>query len=185
MEFRRRIFQRADRPGGHAVNDADRHFRTAEVAELAGVSLRQLQVWEEKSVAIASRSGRARTYSLSQALFVIVLAEIRRRGISFQRLRRLSAALRELVDDHGPIGQRPPTHQHAFILTDGRQVQLADSPNKTCELVLNFSRPIVCIDVTACLDRLEKQVLLRQSLDSCVPTGDAAKWSLTERWDAR
>ena len=76
------------------MNTAEIHFRTAEVAKLAGVSLRQLQVWEEKQVVIASRSGRVRLYTASQAFFVVVLAELRRRGLSFQRLRRISAALR-------------------------------------------------------------------------------------------
>ena len=82
------------------MNTSEVRFRTAEVAKLAEVSLRQLQLWEERRVAIASRSGRVRLYTASQALFVIVVAELRRRGLSFQRLRRLSTALRQLLDDH-------------------------------------------------------------------------------------
>ena len=49
-------------------------YRTSEVARFAEVTLRQLQVWEEKRVAVASRSGRVRLYTPSQALFVIVVA---------------------------------------------------------------------------------------------------------------
>ena len=141
------------------MNKSEPRFRTAEVARLAGVSLRQLQVWEEKRVAAASRSGRVRLYTASQALFVVVVAELRRRGLSFQRLRRLSVVLRQMLADH-----RIDEHASipcAFILTDGRQVQFADSPNKTCELVSNFFRPIVCINVSECLDRIEKERLLR------------------------
>jgi len=134
-------------------------FRTAEVAKLADVSLRQLQLWEERRVAIASRSGRVRLYTASQALFVIVVAELRRRGLSFQRLRRLSTALRQLLDDHEVFGKRP-SPLHAFILTDGRQVQFADSPNKTIELVSNFFRPLVCISLADCLNRIEKTGLM-------------------------
>ena len=121
------------------MNTSDVHFRTAEVAKLAGVSLRKLQVWEEKRVAGASRSGRVRLYSASQALFVVVVAELRRPGLSFQRLRRLSVVLRQMLSDHGVDEQR--SSLCAFILTDGRQIQFGDSPNKTCELVSNFSRP--------------------------------------------
>ncbi len=61
-------------------------------AKLAGVSLRQLQIWEENRVAVASRSGRVRLYTASQALFVVIVAELRKRGLSFQRLRSLSGA---------------------------------------------------------------------------------------------
>ena len=138
---------------------SDLRFRTGEVAKLAGVSLRQLQIWEEKRVAVASRSGRVRLYTASQALFVIIVAELRKRGLSFQRLRGLSDVLRQLLADHGIEG-RPSGHD-VFVLTDGRRIQFADSPNKTCELVSNFSRPIVCLNVSGCLDRIEKERLLR------------------------
>jgi DNA-binding transcriptional MerR regulator len=136
----------------------DGRYRTAQVAEFAEVTLRQLQVWVEKGVANASRSGRVRLYTASQALLVVILADLRRRGLSFQRLRRLSPALRQLIFDHR-LDERAII-RGAFILTDGRQVQFADSPNKTCELVSNFSRPIVCVDVAGCRERIEKQVLL-------------------------
>jgi DNA-binding transcriptional MerR regulator len=133
------------------VNTIDLRFRTAQVAKLAEVSLRQLQLWEERRVAIASRSGRVRLYTASQALFVIVIAELRRRGLSFQRLRQLSGALRELLEDQDLLNRRL-SPLHAFILTDGRRIQFADSPNKTLEFVSNFSRPIVCVSVTKCLE---------------------------------
>jgi DNA-binding transcriptional MerR regulator len=141
------------------VNTSDVRFRTAEVAKLAGVSLRQLQVWEEKRVAVASRSGRVRLYTASQALFVVVVGELRRRGLSFQRLRRLSILLRQLLVDHGIVERRPSLC--AFLLTDGRQIQFADSPNKTCELVSNFFRPIVCVNLADCLDRIDKSGVVR------------------------
>jgi DNA-binding transcriptional MerR regulator len=141
------------------VITSDLRFRTGEVASLAGVSLRQLQIWEEKRVAVASRSGRVRLYTASQTLFVIIVAELRKRGLSFQRLRGLSEALRQLRADHGIEGR--PSSDDAFVLTDGHRIQFADSPNKTCELVSNFSRPIVCLNVSSCLERIEKERLLR------------------------
>jgi DNA-binding transcriptional MerR regulator len=141
------------------VTMSDARFRTAEVAKFASVSLRQLQVWEEKRVAVASRAGRVRLYSASQVLVVVVVAELRRRGLSFQRLRRLSIPLRQLLADHGIVEGRP--NLCAFLMTDGRQIQFADSPNKTCELVSNFSRPIVCINLADCLNRIDKPGLVR------------------------
>lgn len=141
------------------MNANDVRFRTGEVAKLAGVSLRQLQIWEENRVAVASRSGRVRLYTASQALFVIIVAELRKRGLSFQRLRSISGALRQLLADHGIEG-RPSSHC-SFILTDGRQVQFADSQNKTCELVSNFNRPIFCLNVSHCLGRIEKERVLQ------------------------
>jgi DNA-binding transcriptional MerR regulator len=132
-------------------------YRTAEVARLADVTLRQLQVWEEKRIAVASRSGRIRLYTASEAMFVIVVAELRRRGRSLQRLRRLSPALHQLLEDHSVVAGRRAS---AFVLTDGRQLQFADGPNKTLELVSNFFRPIVCVSIANCLDRLENTRLV-------------------------
>ena len=133
------------------MTTTETRFRTAEVARLADVSLRQLQMWEEKRIALASREGRVRRYSVSQALFVMVLAELRRRGLSSQRLRRLSVVVRQALSDHGVHSGRC-----AFLLTDGKNVQFANSQNQTCEIVSNFFKPILCVNVSACLDRIEK-----------------------------
>jgi DNA-binding transcriptional MerR regulator len=140
------------------VNNEKPHLRTARVAELAGVTLRQLQVWEEQKVVVATRSGRVRRYTTAQALFVMVLAEFRRRGLSFQRARGLTSQLHELISG-SVVGDQ--LNRHAFILTDGRKVQFADSQNKTCELVLNFSRPIVCVNLGHCLDRVNTTEVTR------------------------
>jgi len=132
-------------------------FRTAEVARFAEVSLRQLQIWEEKKVAVASRCGRVRVYDANQAVFVVVCAELRRRGLSFQRLHRLAPEMRQILADHAVAdiaGQR-----QVFLLTDGRQIYLADSPNIICELVSNFFRPVLCVNVSNCVQRIHNAVV--------------------------
>jgi DNA-binding transcriptional MerR regulator len=133
---------------------AARVFRTTDVARIAEVSLRQLQLWEERRVVIASRQGRVRVYDTTQTMFVVLAAELRRRGMSFQKLRRLSGSLLEFLIEHRLAeisGQR-----QVFLLTDGRHVQFADSPNKTCELVSNFFQPVVCINLSDCLQKIHK-----------------------------
>jgi hypothetical protein len=156
----------------------DVHFRTAEVATFAEVSLRQLQVWEEKRVAVASRSGRVRLYTASQALFVVVVAELRRRGLSLQRLRLLSVRLREILEGQNIVFRHTPIC--AFILTDGRQIQFAESPNKMIELVLNFSNPIVCVNLANCLDRIRNAAVAGQRGVACASYANARKLETTD-----
>ncbi len=147
------------------IRAQDVAFKTAEVARIAEVSLRQLQIWEEKRVAVASRRGRARAYDATQAIFVVVFAELRRRGLSFQRLQRVARELRQLL-----VEQRVADidcHRQVFLLTDGRHVQFADSPNKTCELVSNFFRPIVCVNVSDCMQRIQNAALTESHCGSC------------------
>ena len=140
-------------------------FRTAEVARIAEVSLRQLQIWEEKRVAVASRRGRVRIYDATQALFVVVCAELRRRGLSFQRLQRVAAELRRILVDHRVAEMAG--HRQVFLLTDGRRVQFADSPNKTCELVSNLFRPFLCVNLSDCLQRIQNAALTESLRESC------------------
>jgi DNA-binding transcriptional MerR regulator len=140
-------------------------FRTAEVARIAEVSLRQLQIWEEKRVAVASRHGRVRIYDATQALFVVVCAELRRRGLSFQRLKRVAAELRRILVDHRLA--EIAGHRHVFLLTDGRRVHFADSPNKTCELVSNLFRPCICVNVSDCLQRIQNAAFMEDRCGSC------------------
>ena len=118
---------------------------SAEVAGIAGISLRQLQVWEEQRVALAGRSGRFRVYGPDQALFVVVLAELRQRGMSFQRLRRIAPQMRVVLNEWRAWEELPS--RRLFLLTTGSKVCVADSPNKTCDLVSNMFKPLLCVDV--------------------------------------
>ncbi len=136
------------------MNGRARLFRTADVARIAELSLRQLQLWEERRFAVASRQGRVRVYDTTQTLFVMLAAELRRRGISCQKLLRISGVLRVLISEHRFAeisGQR-----QVFLLTDGRHLQVADSPNRIAELVSNLFEPFVCINVSNCLQRIHK-----------------------------
>jgi hypothetical protein len=148
-------------------------FRTAEVARIAEVSLRQLQIWEEKRVAVASRRGRVRIYDTTQALFVVVCAELRRRGLSFQRLQRVAAELRRIMVDYGVA--EIAGHRQVFLLTDGRRVQFADSPNKTCELVSNLFRPFICVNLSDCLQRIQNAALTGTFREACLTACSRSK----------
>jgi len=144
-------------------------FRTHEVARIAEVSLRQLQVWEEKKVAVASRCGRARVYDATQTVFVLVCAELRRRGLSFQCLQRLAREVRQILVDHR-VADISSARQ-VFLLTDGRHVYFADSQNKTCELVSNFFRPILCVNVSRCLQTIHNAAVMQPLEESCSGIG--------------
>ena len=151
----------------------DLSFKTSEVARIAEVSLRQLQIWEEKKVALASRRGRARAYDATQAIFVVVFAELRRRGLSFQRLQRVARELRQLLVDQRVADI--DCHRQVFLLTDGRHVQFADSPNKTCELVSNFFRPVLCVNVSDCLQRIHNAAVTEADCGTCLAVRGSAK----------
>lgn len=96
-----------------------KHYTSREVATLTGLSARQLQWWDSRRLfkpAVAPHRTAAggfteRRYTPLDVLELQVLADLRRRGFSIPRLRRLLATLREMfgvrlyeaIGDGGPM----------------------------------------------------------------------------------
>ena len=73
-----------------------------EAARYAGVTLRQLQFWDENGIVEPDRCKNARVYSERQALELRVLAEFRRKGVSLQKLRPLIPDIRRRLKQAKP-----------------------------------------------------------------------------------
>ncbi|OFW14703.1 MAG: hypothetical protein A3F70_19285 [Acidobacteria bacterium RIFCSPLOWO2_12_FULL_67_14] len=96
-----------------------KHYTSREVAGLTGLTARQLQWWDTRRLfrpAVAPHRTEAggfteRRYTPYDVLELQVLADLRRRGFSIPRLRRLLATLRdvfsvrlyEAIGDDGPM----------------------------------------------------------------------------------
>jgi DNA-binding transcriptional MerR regulator len=96
-----------------------KYYSSREVASLTGLSARQLQWWDSRRLfmpAIAPQRTEAggfteRRYTPLDVLELQVLADLRRRGFSIPRLRRLLSTLRgvfsvrlyEAIGDGGPL----------------------------------------------------------------------------------
>jgi DNA-binding transcriptional MerR regulator len=94
-------------------------YTSREVAALTGLTARQLQWWDSRRVFMAARATQRteaggfteRRYTPLDVLELQVLADLRRRGFSIPRLRRLLSALRdvfgirlyEAIGDDGPM----------------------------------------------------------------------------------
>lgn len=80
-----------------------KHYTSREVAQLTGLSARQLQWWDARRLfmaAVAPHRTAAggfteRRYTPMDVLELQVLADLRRRGFSIPRMRRLLATLRD------------------------------------------------------------------------------------------
>jgi len=96
-----------------------RYYTSREVASMTGLTARQLQWWDSRRVflpAIGTQRTQAggfteRRYTPLDVLELQVLADLRRRGFSIPRLRRLLKTLREVfgvrlyeaIGDGGPL----------------------------------------------------------------------------------
>ena len=94
-----------------------RTFTSTDVAKIAQVSLRQLQWWDERKVVSPRHEGHKRIYLSEEVIEITVIAELRRKGFSLQKIRRV---LRFLQREMGRrLSDVMSTDSHLHLLTDG------------------------------------------------------------------
>lgn len=127
-------------------------YSSSEVAKIARVSLRQLQWWDERHVVSPRHQGHKRMYTPEEVLEITVIAELRRKGFSLQKLRRV---LRYLQRDMGRrlrdvLGGDSDLH----LLTDGRTIYLEDRRERVIDVLKNARQPMFLVCVTDHAKRL-------------------------------
>jgi len=133
-------------------------YNSSDVARICGVSLRQLQWWDERNVVSPRQDGHKRIYVPEEVVEISVIAELRRKGFSLQKIRRV---LRFLQKDMGKrLSEALSATTDIHLLTDGKSIYLEEAPNRIIDLLKNARQPmfLVCVTdqvkrVTAASDR--------------------------------
>jgi DNA-binding transcriptional MerR regulator len=81
-------------------------YNSKEASRIAGVSLRQIQYWDERgfirpSVKAAQGRGSKRLYSFHDLLCLKVMKDLTYRGLSLRKVRRCLQPLRRYSAEHG------------------------------------------------------------------------------------
>jgi DNA-binding transcriptional MerR regulator len=129
-----------------------RIYTSTEVARVGGVSLRQLQWWDERKVVSPRHEGHKRVYSSEEVVEITVIAELRRKGFSLQKIRRV---LRFLQREMGKrlsdvIVQDSDLH----LVTDGKSIYLEDSGDRVIDILKNARQPMFLVCVTDQVKRI-------------------------------
>jgi len=122
-----------------------REFTTNEVIALTGITGRQLQWWDERGLVTPSRRGHRRIYNWDQLVTAAVISQLRRRGFSLQRMRKVIAFLeREFGTSLAAI---VPAASEYHLLTDGIHLYLRTSARQVVDLIKNSSQPMfdICL----------------------------------------
>ena len=94
-------------------------FTSREVSRIAKSSLRQLQWWDERKLISPRQEGHRRVYLPEQVIEIMVVAELRRKGLALQKIRRVVHFLRRemavLVKKH-----LSSPAEGLYLLTDGK-----------------------------------------------------------------
>ncbi len=127
-------------------------FNSSEVARICGVSLRQLQWWDERNVVSPRQDGHKRVYMPEEVVEISVIAELRRKGFSLQKIRRV---LRFLQKDMGKrLSEAIDATTDVHLLTDGKSIYLEDAPNRIIDLMKNARQPMFLVCVSDQVRRL-------------------------------
>jgi len=123
----------------------ERTFSSSEVAEVASVSLRQLQWWDERKVVSPRHEGHRRVYDPAEVIEITVIAELRRKGFSLQKIRRvlrflqreMGRRLSEVLQGNGDL----------HLVTDGKSIFLEDHQERIIDILKNARQPmfLVCV----------------------------------------
>src|SRR5579871_6973754 len=129
-------------------------FNSSEVARICGVSLRQLQWWDERNVVSPRQDGHRRVYTPHEVVEVSVIAELRRKGFSLQKIRRV---LRFLQKDMGKrLSEALSSTTEIHLLTDGKSIYLEEAPNRVIDLLKNARQPMFLVCVSDQVRRLSQ-----------------------------
>ncbi|HVJ06362.1 MAG TPA: MerR family transcriptional regulator [Candidatus Saccharimonadales bacterium] len=127
-------------------------FTSSQVSERTGLTPRQLQWWDEQGIVVPARQGHRRLYSAKDLAELAVLCDLRQRGFSLQRIRKLMTLLRREFDHSLAelVSRGPGLH----LLTDGQSIYLRDSERGVIDLLRNAQQPLLAICIGPVLERV-------------------------------
>jgi DNA-binding transcriptional MerR regulator len=137
-----------------------RQFTSNEVSVLTGITARQLQWWDERRIVVPERQGHRRIYTWDDLLTVAVICQLRRRGFSLQRVRKV---IRFLQQEFGTslAGTVGATSEH-HLLTDGTHLYLRTSARQVVDLLKNSQQPMLDICLSDEIRRVKAEIKARK-----------------------
>jgi len=132
----------------------ERTYSSSDVAHVADVSLRQLQWWDERKVVSPRHEGHRRVYFPAEVIEITVIAELRRKGFSLQKIRRV---LRFLQREMGKrLADVMEANSNLHLVTDGKSIYLEDQHDRIIDIIKNARQPMFLVCVTDQARRLDE-----------------------------
>ncbi len=127
-------------------------FTSRDVVALTGITPRQLQWWDERRIVVPAREGHRRLYSTEDLAEVAVICELRRRGFSLQRVRKVMRFLQREFSKR--LAETVSRSSDYHLLTDGHTLYLETSARQIVDILKNSRQPMLAI----CLSDAVRQV---------------------------
>ena len=127
-------------------------FTSRDVILLTGITPRQLQWWDERGIVVPTREGHRRLYSMEDVAEVAVICELRRKGFSLQRVRKVMRFLQREFSKR--LAETVSGASEYHLLTDGKTLYLETSPRQIVDILKNARQPMFAV----CLSDAVRQV---------------------------
>lgn len=136
------------------AENGGRTFSSSDVSRIAEVSLRQLQWWDERKVVSPRHEGHKRVYLAEEVIEITVIAELRRKGFSLQKIRRV---LRFLQREMGKrLSEVMQSQSDLHLVTDGKNIYLEDQHDRIIDILKNAKQPMFLVCVSDQVRRLSE-----------------------------
>jgi DNA-binding transcriptional MerR regulator len=139
-----------------------RQFTSSDVIALTGISARQLQWWDEQGIVAPARKGHRRIYSWDELVTVAVVCQLRRRGFSLQRMRKVIRFLQQEFGTSLAATVRAASEYH--LLTDGTHLYLRTSARQVVDLLKNAQQPMFDICLSDEVRRVRGEIKARKKV---------------------
>lgn len=142
-------------------------FTSQDVIRLTGITARQLQWWDERGLVSPAREGHRRVYSFEDLTEVAVICELRRKGFSLQRMRKVVRFLQKEFSKR--LAETVGGSSNYHLLTDGTALYLETSPQQIVDLLKNSRQPMFAICLSDTVREVKAVVSGRRRPGRCAP----------------
>ena len=131
-------------------------FTSSQVVELTGITARQLQWMDERKIVSPQRDGHRRLYSMEDLAEIAVICELRRRGFSLQRVRKVIRFVQKELGRR--LVETTASNAEVHLLTDGKNIFLEDSERGVIDVLKNSRQPMLTMSLSDAVERVRGDV---------------------------
>jgi len=142
-------------------------FTSQDVIRLTGITARQLQWWDERGIVVPARQGHRRVYSFEDLTEVAVICELRSKGFSLQRMRKVVRFLQKEFSKR--LAETVGGSSSYHLLTDGSTLYLETSPQQIVDILKNSRQPMFAICLSDTVRQVKAVVNGRKRPGRCSP----------------
>jgi DNA-binding transcriptional MerR regulator len=145
----------------------EKKFTSREVSELTGITPRQLQWWDERGIVTPHRKGHRRLYSMEDMTEISIICELRRRGFSLQRVRKVMRFLQAEFSKR--LAETVSGASAYHLLIEGANLYLETSARQIVNILKNSQQPMLTICLTDTVRRVRDVIRTGKKGSGCVP----------------